>query len=47
MFKTVDQLEQELREGKKPYLTAGCYRGGNTSTITPEELKKEIESQGK
>jgi signal peptidase I len=22
--KTIDEIEEELREGKKPYLTAGC-----------------------
>jgi len=47
MFRTVTSLEKEMREGKKPYKTYGCYKNGNGNSITPEQLKLEIESQGK
>ncbi|MRJ06501.1 MAG: signal peptidase I [Epsilonproteobacteria bacterium] len=46
IFRTIDSLEEELREGKKPYLTKGCYKNNHKKVVNPEELKREIESQG-
>ncbi|MEO1942376.1 MAG: signal peptidase I [Campylobacterales bacterium] len=46
VFKTVSSIEEELRKGGKPYLTKGCYSGEEGEGVNPEELKREIESQG-